>query len=293
MRELETDVRWTCASFPTAKIGPFLRRRWQDARHRETGSQACFHHLENAANRAQVLANFQAPAGHRRRSGAWHGASETQTSCSTAPSACSTTPTPTRPPELVNEGIPRYVSIEAIAKESERVGDVVRRIKATLVGIALCRSPAFSGAGITAVREAPLPEDDPPPSEPPNPLPGTYLRGRRDVGPPRLSSRLAAVARVCGSRGTPLRKTTRTLPPTRGPASSSSSPTARRTCPAAGSPCLRAERRPQRKRATRLRPSASTTHPRPRGPTPHGSSCACTARRGLEVPLTLRQLAAR
>lgn len=74
--------------------------------------------------------------------------------------------------ELVNEGVLRGVSLEAIAEKSVRDEEgVVHRIKATLRNIALCRSPAFPDAQVLAVREAqpdpePEPEPEPEPSEP-------------------------------------------------------------------------------------------------------------------------------
>ena len=69
--------------------------------------------------------------------------------------------------ELVNEGVLTGVSIEAVPLKSERVDGVVKRVKARLVNIALCRSPAFSGAEVLAVREAPEPEPEPDPEPDP------------------------------------------------------------------------------------------------------------------------------
>lgn len=55
--------------------------------------------------------------------------------------------------QLVHEGALHGVSLEAKPTKSERVNGVVRRVKAQLVNIALCRSPAFAGAEVLAVRE--------------------------------------------------------------------------------------------------------------------------------------------
>lgn len=76
--------------------------------------------------------------------------------------------------ELVNEGVLTGVSVEAVPLKSERVDGVVKRVKARLVNIALCRSPAFAEAQVLAVREAgdepeapaPEPEPDPEPEVP-------------------------------------------------------------------------------------------------------------------------------
>jgi HK97 family phage prohead protease len=61
--------------------------------------------------------------------------------------------------ELVNDGILDSVSLEAFAKKSIRTSaGVIRRVKAHLHNVALCRNPAFSGAKVLAVREQPEPE---------------------------------------------------------------------------------------------------------------------------------------
>jgi len=73
--------------------------------------------------------------------------------------------------ELVNEGVVGGVSLEAIPIESERGPDgVMRRMKARLVNVALCRSPAYAGAQVMAVRESPSPDepDDPEPAPEPS-----------------------------------------------------------------------------------------------------------------------------
>ena len=58
--------------------------------------------------------------------------------------------------ELVNDGILDSVSLEARAKRSVRTAEgVVRRVKAHLHNVALCREGAFPDARVLAVREAP------------------------------------------------------------------------------------------------------------------------------------------
>jgi HK97 family phage prohead protease len=58
--------------------------------------------------------------------------------------------------ELVNDGILDSVSLEAFSKNAVRTAEgVVRRVKAHLYNVALCRQPAFPGASVLAVREQP------------------------------------------------------------------------------------------------------------------------------------------
>jgi HK97 family phage prohead protease len=69
--------------------------------------------------------------------------------------------------ELVNEGVVGGVSLEAIPIKSERGSDgIMRRVAARLVNVALCRSPAYEGAQVMAVRESPDPEPEPIPDDP-------------------------------------------------------------------------------------------------------------------------------
>lgn len=61
--------------------------------------------------------------------------------------------------ELVRDGILDSVSLEAYAKKSIRTAEgVVRRVKAHLHNVALCRVPAFADAKVLAVRETVEPE---------------------------------------------------------------------------------------------------------------------------------------
>lgn len=59
--------------------------------------------------------------------------------------------------DLVRDGILGGVSLEAYAKKSIRTAaGVVRRVKAHLRNVALCRDPAFKDAAVLAVREEPF-----------------------------------------------------------------------------------------------------------------------------------------
>lgn len=56
---------------------------------------------------------------------------------------------------LVKEGVLGGVSLEAKGRRSYRTREgVIQRVKAHLVNIALCRSPAYAGAVVLAVRES-------------------------------------------------------------------------------------------------------------------------------------------
>jgi HK97 family phage prohead protease len=58
--------------------------------------------------------------------------------------------------ELINDGILDSVSLEAVPKRSVRTANgIIRRVKAHLHNVALCREGAFSDARVLAVREAP------------------------------------------------------------------------------------------------------------------------------------------
>lgn len=58
---------------------------------------------------------------------------------------------------MVEQGVLDGVSLEAFPKKSVRSKEgVVQRVKAHLVNIALCRRPAFGGAGVLALREEEL-----------------------------------------------------------------------------------------------------------------------------------------
>lgn len=62
---------------------------------------------------------------------------------------------------LVEERILDGVSLEFLAKKSIRTAaGVVRRVKAHLDAVALCRTPAYAGAVVLAVREGPIFDED-------------------------------------------------------------------------------------------------------------------------------------
>ncbi|MBA3565279.1 MAG: HK97 family phage prohead protease [Actinobacteria bacterium] len=68
---------------------------------------------------------------------------------------------------LVREGVFGGISLEAVEKKSVRNRDgIVRRVKAHLVGIALCREPAYSGAQVLAIRESAMLDEELLPVEP-------------------------------------------------------------------------------------------------------------------------------
>lgn len=63
--------------------------------------------------------------------------------------------------ELIEDGILDSVSLEAFPKKSVRTIDgIVRRVKAHLHNVALCRTPAFADAKILAVREEVVLDED-------------------------------------------------------------------------------------------------------------------------------------
>ena len=62
---------------------------------------------------------------------------------------------------LVNRGKLRGISLEALVKKTVPSADgVVRRVKAHLKNVALCRRGAFPDAEVLAVREAPVIDED-------------------------------------------------------------------------------------------------------------------------------------
>ena len=87
--------------------------------------------------------------------------------------------------ELVNEGVLTGVSLEAVAERSVRGADgVVRRVKARLRNIALCRMPAFADAQVLAVREAHPelhPDEEAAPAPSIAPSPDRRRHGRSDT----------------------------------------------------------------------------------------------------------------
>jgi HK97 family phage prohead protease len=112
----------------------------------------CFERQEGAPNRVDVLMNFEHERGIggvigrgtelRNEADGQHGTFR-MLQAADADKAL----------ELVNEGILTGVSLEAEPIESVNEDGVIKRVKARLVNIALCRSPAFQDAQVLAVRE--------------------------------------------------------------------------------------------------------------------------------------------
>lgn len=74
--------------------------------------------------------------------------------------------------QLVREGLLGGISLEAVPLRTVRKNGVVERVRAHLDKVALCREPAYEGAEVLAVREAPDPDPDPDPDPaPPDPGP--------------------------------------------------------------------------------------------------------------------------
>lgn len=97
--------------------------------------------------------------------------------------------------ELVNEGVLTGVSLEAVPIRSEQGEDgVVRRVKARLLNIALCRFPAFKDAQVVAVREEPAPdpvEPEPEPEPEPQPDEPEPVLAQREIARPEVDETLA------------------------------------------------------------------------------------------------------
>ena len=62
--------------------------------------------------------------------------------------------------QLVHDGLLTGCSIEYVALRSQRVGGVMRRVRAHFDKVSLCRFPAYADAGVLAVRQATMPPDD-------------------------------------------------------------------------------------------------------------------------------------
>jgi HK97 family phage prohead protease len=117
----------------------------------------------NAANRVDVLANFEHQQGIS-------GVIARGTALRDSDEALEGTfrmlnhPDADKALELVNERVLTGISVEAVPLKTKSENGVVQRVKARLVNIALCRSPAFKDAQVLAVREQP--PEEPAPEEP-------------------------------------------------------------------------------------------------------------------------------
>ena len=122
--------------------------------YREAWSPGCFDEQMVAGHRLKVLMNFEHERGAPNVCGKGMALRSTPDGLHGTFRALNTQAGDTAL-ELVNDGILDGVSLEARAKKSIRGTDgVVRRVKAHLVNVALCREPAFAGARVLAVREA-------------------------------------------------------------------------------------------------------------------------------------------
>jgi HK97 family phage prohead protease len=126
--------------------GPAYQEEW---------AAGCFDDQLRAANRVDVLLNFE----HLQGPGGLIGKG---TELRSEPDGLHATfrmlkgQDGDKTLELVNDGILGGVSLEAYAKKSVRTAEgVVRRVKAHLRNVALCRNPAFADARVLAVREEP------------------------------------------------------------------------------------------------------------------------------------------
>lgn len=126
--------------------GPVYREEWV---------RGCFDDQLRAANRVDVLLNFE----HERGIGGLIGRGlslRDQEDGLHATFRIFETQDGDKAIELVREGILGGVSLEAYAKKSIRTAEgVVRRVKAHLDKAALCRRPAFAGAMVLALRQEP------------------------------------------------------------------------------------------------------------------------------------------
>jgi hypothetical protein len=121
--------------------------------YREQWDPGCFDDQLRAANRVDVLMNFE----HERGIGGLVGRGLELRS---SPDGLHGTfrifagQDGDKALELVNEGVLRGVSLEAYPKKSVRSADgVVRRVRAHLDKVALCRRPTWKEARVVAVRE--------------------------------------------------------------------------------------------------------------------------------------------
>lgn len=140
----------------------------------EVWEPGCFDKQSNAANR--ILVNFEHQRGIGGVIGHGRELNDSQDGLH-GTFRMMDKPDADKALELVNEGILTGVSLEAEPIKTERVDGVVKRVKARLVNVALCRAPAFHEAQVLAVREGELetpdeappltaePEDEPDPDE--------------------------------------------------------------------------------------------------------------------------------
>ena len=127
---------------------------WAPTRvYRESWDPGCFDDQTRAANRVDVLMNFEHEEGIggligrgvalRSEPDAFYGSFRVFDGHDGDKAL-----------QLVNEGVLRGISLEAYPKKTIRTADgLIRRVKAHLDKVALCRKGAFEGAEVLAVRE--------------------------------------------------------------------------------------------------------------------------------------------
>lgn len=122
--------------------------------YREEWAAGCFDHQVRASDKVKVLMNFEHQPGLagmigrgtalRSAPDGLHGTFRIFENSSDGDKAL----------ELVREGVLDGISLEAYARKSVRTAEgVMRRERADLVNVALCRNPAFEDARVLAVRQ--------------------------------------------------------------------------------------------------------------------------------------------
>ncbi len=125
----------------------FYREQWDDN---------CFDDQLVAGHRLKVLLNFEHLSGISNIVGKGVSLRSVPGDGLHGSFRMSDTPDGDKALELVKDGILDSVSLEAFAKKSVRTTEgVVKRVKAHLHNVALCRRPAFADARVLAVREQP------------------------------------------------------------------------------------------------------------------------------------------
>ena len=123
--------------------------------YREEWAEGCFDDQLVAGHRLKVLLNFQHLPGIGNVVGKGVALRSTPDGLH-GTFRMSSTQDGDKALELINDGILDSVSLEAVPKRSVRTADgTVRRVKAHLHNVALCRQGAFADARVLAVREAP------------------------------------------------------------------------------------------------------------------------------------------
>jgi HK97 family phage prohead protease len=124
--------------------------------YREEFVEGCFDDQLRAANRVDVLLNFEHQAGISGLVGRGVALRSVPRDGLHGSFRIFETQDGDKVLELVREGVLSGVSLEAYPKKSVRTAEgLVRRVKAHLDKVALCRRPAYAGAEVLALREEP------------------------------------------------------------------------------------------------------------------------------------------